>query len=273
MQDSVDYEPDKSGVLDLKYGGRSVLEHRVLSFAHNLVVLDVSFNLLKELPNEISQLTNLQELSCSANKLSSLPESIGSIHSLRVIRANNNMLTILPSSIGQLKNLQQCIFNDNLLTSLSDSIGGCTSLSSLLLQNNALRRLPSSLAFLKGQLCELDISRNDEQIQIALPTRIHKDAESILWLLALQREKTCLIDNLKEDVRRLQYEIAFSEEALLKARQDMAVLEDRKNSLNDELQSVKFFLCVRDHYRQLRRKALELWQTIRGACATESWRL
>eukprot|EP00984_Skeletonema_dohrnii_P033375 scaffold29744_cov78-Skeletonema_dohrnii-CCMP3373.AAC.1 len=177
------------------------------------------------------------------------------------------MLISLPKSIGQLQSLKSLVLSDNILTSLPDEIGNCN-LESLLLENNSLCRLPLSLALLKGKLTQLDVSRNDEQLQTTLPAQIHQDAQSILWLLALQREKTHCIETLKTDVKLLQHQIHSSSAALAEAKQKIASeLEQKKKALEDDFESVRYFLTFRYLCRELRRKALELWQSVRRACA------
>ena len=267
MEDIDNYEPDSSGTLmDLKYQGLSVVDPQVLSYT-GLVSLDLSFNLLQSIPEEISLLQNLEELHCASNKITALPDSIGSIQSLRLIQANNNMMISLPRSIGQLQNLNKLVLSHNILASLPDELGNCNNLESLLLDNNSLCRLPLSLALLKGKLSELDVSRNDEQMQTTLPSQIHQDAQSILWILSLQREKSHCIETLKTDVKVLQHEIHSSTEALAQAQQKMEDLERKKKMLEDDFESVKYFLTIRYHYRELRKKTLELWQSVRRACA------
>jgi hypothetical protein len=266
MEDLDEYEPDNNGALDLKYQGLSALEPRVLSFGGNLVVLDLSFNLLETLPEAISKLTSLQELYLSNNKLSSLPESIGSLSSLRVIKANNNVLTTLPS-IGSLKNLEKLLLNNNVLTSLPEDIGYCSRLRVLHAQNNALSQLPVSLALLKAQLSDMDVSQNDESMDIVLPSAIHKDSQSILWILALQREKSHVIETLSADVKRLQHDIVDTNEALAVAKEQVLQLQERKKMLEDDLDSVRYFLCVREHCRKLRTRSSALYQSVRAACA------
>jgi len=266
MEDLDDYEPDNNGALDLKYQGLSLLESRVFSFS-NLVVLDVSFNLLETLPEAISKLTSLQELYISNNKLSSLPESIGSLSSLRVIKANNNVLTTTLPSIRSLQNLEKLIVDENILVSLPEDIGHCSRLRVLHAQHNALSCLPLSLALLKGQLGDMDVSQNTESMEIVLPSAIHKDHQSILWILALQREKSHVIETLSADVKRLQHDIVDTNEALADAKEQVSQLQQRKKMLEEDLESVWYFLCVREHYRRLRRRAFELYQSVRAACA------
>ena len=268
MEDIDSFEPDSSGtVMDLKYRGLYIVDPQVLSYT-SLINLDLSFNLLQTLPDEICLLPHLEELHCASNKITALPNSIGCNQSLRIIKANNNMLVSLPKSIGQLHNLKQLVLNDNILTSLPDEIGNCINLESLLLENNSLCRLPLSLSSLKGKLNELDVSGNDiEQMQTTLPSKIHQDATSILWVLALQRDKTHCIETLKTDVKLLQHQIHSSEESLAELQHEKETLETKKKKLEDELEAVRYFLFIRHHCREFRRRALELWQSVRRACA------
>ena len=266
MEDLENFEPDNNCALDLKYQGLSVLEPRMLSFGDNLVVLDVSFNLLATLPEAISKLTNLQELYISNNKLSSLPESIGSLSLLRVIKANNNVLTTLPS-IGSLQHLEELVVAENVLVSLPEDIGYCCSLRVLHAQNNALSRLPLSLALLKGQLCDIDVTHNKESMEIVLPAAIHVDSRSVLWILALQREKSHVIETLSADVKRLQHDIVDTNEALADAKEQLLQLQEREKMLEHDFDSVRYYLCVREHYRKLRLRTLALYQSVRAACA------
>lgn len=265
MDDIENFEPDSAGALDLKYQGLTEFDPLVFSCT-NLLCLDVSFNLLTSIPDELSSLQHLQEIHCGSNKIATIPESIGSMSSLRVIEAQSNMLMGLPQSIGHLKCLERLNLADNVLTSLPHEIGHCHSLQSLILKNNALSRLPLSLASLKDTLLDLDVSNNDEQMQVALPSQIHCDASSVLWILSLQREKTHCIESLKNEVRVSQHQTHESTEALTQARIEMEELETKKLNLEEEMESVRYFLTVRRYYRESRRKLTELWQNLRRAC-------
>ena len=266
MDDIENFEPDSAETtFDLKHQGLTKFVPAVFSFT-NLLCLDVSFNLLKSVPDELSLLQHLEEIHCCSNKIATIPESIGLMSSLRVIEAQNNMLMKLPQSIGHLKCLERVNLANNVLTSLPNEIGHCHCLQSLILKNNALSRLPLSLASLKETLRELDVSNNDEQMQVALPSQIHQDASSILWILSLQREKTHCIDSLKNEVRVLQHQTHESTEALAQAQIKMEELEAKKRNLEEEMESIRYFLTVRYYYRETRRKLTELWQNLRRAC-------
>ncbi|KAL9181563.1 hypothetical protein ACHAXT_010368 [Thalassiosira profunda] len=267
MEDNDDYEPNDSGHLDLRYSGWAVLEPRVLSFASSLLSLDLSFNQLAELPEELSKLSILQELNCACNKLQALPESIGSLAWLKIVKANGNCLSSLPASLGECKNLELLNASENALTSLPQEIAGCASLRTLLLQNNDLSRLPLSLASLGGQIQEIDVSNNNRELETTLPTAIHRDCSSIMWILALQQEKRHCIDQLKQEVKTFQHDNIAMEQELAKARERIAGLVTKKRVLEEDMESVQHFLVARAHCRELRRRGLLLWEEIKRACS------
>jgi len=61
---------------------------------------------LTELPTEITQLQNLQDLKINYNQLRTLPPEIGQLQNLQGLGLNSNQLSSLPPEIGQLQNLQ-----------------------------------------------------------------------------------------------------------------------------------------------------------------------
>ena len=91
---------------------------------------------LSELPESISQLTQLRFLVLSNNHLTKLPEFIGRLTRLKQLLLQNNQVTELPDSIGQLVRLQRLILSNNRLAELPESIGQLTQLNTLSLHNN-----------------------------------------------------------------------------------------------------------------------------------------
>src|SRR5437773_11801804 len=57
---------------------------------------------ISELPDEIGQLTKLEELNLSHNLLTTLPEAIGQLTNLQSLALDANQLIAFPKSIGQL---------------------------------------------------------------------------------------------------------------------------------------------------------------------------
>jgi len=140
---------------------------------------------LTELPEALSQLTELQSLDLGNNKLTILPSWLGKLKQLKILKLNGNQLvarpdsldrlrvltqleflslfgnnlTILPNSIGSNSNLKRLDLFGNQLKLLPESIGLLTQLQLLNLSDNQLTELPESLGHL-SQLKELNLSRN-----------------------------------------------------------------------------------------------------------------
>ena len=270
MEEDQPIQPDESGHLDLKYRGWTEVPFADLSsFAYCLQSLDVSFNQLQYLPDEFSSLRFLQILNCSCNKLRSPPESIGALESLTVLKANGNQLTAIPSSIGQCKSLQQLILSENILTSLPAELKGCSSLQKLLVQNNDLSRLPLSLAKLKDTLIEIDLSNNNEQMTVTIPTEVHRDIDSVMWIISLQSQKRDCIDGLKHDIKTLQHDIVGYEFDLLQLEEQVAMLEQKKRNIESDLEQVKHFLRAQECKRNVQYWMEQKWEEIKLACASK----
>jgi Leucine-rich repeat (LRR) protein len=134
------------------------------------------------------------------------------------------------------------ILSENILTSLPQELGDCSSLQKLLLQNNDLSRLPLSISILHNTLIEIDLSNNNKQLTTTIPTEVHRDIESIMWIISLQLEKRESIDGLKHDIKTLQHDIVAYEFDLLKLEEQVAMLEQKKRNVQNDLEQVKYFL-------------------------------
>eukprot|EP00903_Cladosiphon_okamuranus_P012061 g11323.t1 len=145
--------------------------------------LDLSFNLIPELPAEVSNLSLLVSLKLRKNKLKAVAPEVFSLESLSLLDLtgnairelpeddlgeaialkglllSGNRLSSLPSSVGNLKSLETLELSDNTIRSLPESIGRLKRLATLTLSNNGLMRLPESLGELSSVKL-LDLSRN-----------------------------------------------------------------------------------------------------------------
>ncbi|MDT4953465.1 MAG: hypothetical protein QOJ02_1603 [Acidobacteriota bacterium] len=113
--------------------------------------LDLSKMKLTELPESLSQLTQLQSLVLSRNQLSVLPEWLGQLTQLQFLTVGDNSLRALPESLGQLINLQGLLLNLNPLSFLPESLSHLTNLKDIYAGGCQLSSLPQSL----GQLTQL----------------------------------------------------------------------------------------------------------------------
>lgn len=137
---------------------------------------------LKELPDDIGSLTNLEILYLEGNELERLPKGIAKLKSLKALKLannrfrefpaealnlpnlealdlSNNPLESMPPGIRSLKNLQILYLEKTGLSSLPAEIGELTNLSELFLADNHIARLPRRLGDLQ-QLGTLDLYGN-----------------------------------------------------------------------------------------------------------------
>eukprot|EP00866_Antonospora_locustae_P001865 jgi/Antlo1/1865/2014 len=153
----------------LDYRGRCLREiPREVFEAKDLEELDLSGNQLTELPEEIGNLSMLQVLDLSGNRLTELPEAIECLEGLEKLNLNFNHLTELPEAIGRLKRLKVLYLSSNQLTTFPESIGDLPMLQELDLSCNQLTELPEAIGDLP-MLQMLDIKRNQ---LIAIPKSI-----------------------------------------------------------------------------------------------------
>ena len=100
----------------------------------NLKYLNIDFCDLTELPPEIGDLTNLEEISIRRNYLSKLPAEIGKLKKLKYLDLVLNQLNTLPKEIGALTSLETLILGHNPLTGLPNEISHLPNLRFLKLQ-------------------------------------------------------------------------------------------------------------------------------------------
>ena len=98
-----------------------------VEWAVNLKGLTANFD-LTEIPDNIGNLRNLQELNLNGNSLDQLPETIGNLENLLALYLGNNYLESLPETIGNLKNLETLELYYNHLDTLPESFGALQNL-------------------------------------------------------------------------------------------------------------------------------------------------
>lgn len=108
---------------------------RELGYLKNLSVLNVSNNLIEEIPDTVAFLSKLKALNVSQNKLVQLPPSIGNLPKLVIIIANNNNLKSLPRQFKNLINLVSLDVSNNPLKSLPAEVATLKSLRKLLTED------------------------------------------------------------------------------------------------------------------------------------------
>ena len=139
----------------------------VFDLADSLEILDLSNNLLSELPDDLYRLTHLRILFCSNNCFKVLPAVLGKCKKLEMIGFKNNQIhtvsseslptwtrwliltdnqiTLLPDDFGRLARLQKLALAGNRLTSLPESIKQCKRLELIRIAANRLTEFPNQI--------------------------------------------------------------------------------------------------------------------------------
>lgn len=176
--------PDSKGFLDLTNRAWVNLDPTVWSLAVTLVVLDISYNHIHEIPQQIGQLVLLKELRCSFNKITTIPSTLGRLKRLRILKLNANRLIKVPAELGKLEQLEELNLNENILESIPNTLALCPVLRSLKLQNNRLKTIPFELAdvlTLEELVCE-----NNPELEM-VPENWRGHSSSVLFICKVHR--------------------------------------------------------------------------------------
>ena len=156
--------------------------------------LDDDFQLV--LPENIGDLTNVEEIDLSYCGLRRIPESIGNLINLKYIDLTNNQLTTIPESIGRVVNLKKLNLSMNRLLTLPDSIGNLVNLTKLDLSYNRLTTIPDSI----GNLQNLEIlNLRGNQL-----TTLHHSIGNLINLQHIDISECPLLTSLPESIGDLQ---------------------------------------------------------------------
>lgn len=130
--------------LDLSCG-QTTFPEEIFSLSDSLEVLNLTGNLLTDLPADLHRLKHLKVLFCSDNPFTHLPEALGQCEQLFFIGFKAcRIAEVSPHALPP--RLRSLVLTDNCLESLPDELGRFTHLQKLMLSGNRLETLPASLA-------------------------------------------------------------------------------------------------------------------------------
>lgn len=143
-------DPEAVTRLSLADRGLTELPPQVLEM-ENLEELILYGNRLSTLPPGLSRLQNLRKLDLTRNRFAKLPAVVTELRDLEELQLFGNRLTTLPAGIGRMKKLVQLNLMFNPIERLPEEIGDLAELRYLRLCRHRMKRLPDSI----GRLTEL----------------------------------------------------------------------------------------------------------------------
>ncbi len=109
------------------------------------VRLELNYNGLKSLPENIGDLASLSHLECRGNALANFPESLCLLRNLEYIDVRNNRLQSLPLNFCDIADLRHLDLGMNELQSIPSDICRLANLTFVDLSHNRITHLPASL--------------------------------------------------------------------------------------------------------------------------------
>lgn len=117
----------------------------IFDLADTLEVLNLSSNLLSDLPQDLTRLYKLRIIFCSDNRFTHVPEVLGQCVDLEMVGFKANQIAHFSGKALPPK-LRWLILTDNQLQQLPAEIGACGNLQKLMLSGNQLQALPEEMA-------------------------------------------------------------------------------------------------------------------------------
>ena len=121
--------------------------------------LKLNGNQLKELPEQLGELTNLRELDLSSNKLVAFPEAVLTLQNLEILNFDQNGLSELPQEIQQLVRLKELRLEGNKFEAVPQAVLGLVDLEVLRMDSNKIAEIPQEIRGLQN-LKELGVGDN-----------------------------------------------------------------------------------------------------------------
>ncbi|KAJ8967536.1 hypothetical protein NQ314_002851 [Rhamnusium bicolor] len=153
------YELTDENAVNIDFSRTSKEDDEVWWNIKPLTHLDLSSNVLTNIPVQIGMFQDLTILSLQDNNLTSLPPELGNLTKLTKLFINRNKINNLPKEFFKLTELKNFSISNNCLECVSKSIADLVMLEKLDMSNNLIPKLPSGIGFLV-RLTEINVSNN-----------------------------------------------------------------------------------------------------------------
>lgn len=152
--------------------GLTSFPNEIFDLADSLEILDLSHNLLSELPENFSEFKKLKIAFFSDNNFVHFPKVLASCPSLTMIGFKSNKINYIPENAFPV-HLQWLILTNNFIKEIPKSIGTCFRLQKVAFAGNQIEKLP----------IEMSNCKNLELLRISA----NQLTEFPEWLLSLPR--------------------------------------------------------------------------------------
>jgi Leucine-rich repeat (LRR) protein len=195
--------------------------------------LDLVNTDLKEFPQIIFRMINLEKLWLDHNKINKIPHKIERLKKLRQLSLWDNQIDYLPDSIGKLANLEELFLLNNKIQEIPNSIKNLNQLKMINLSMNKIKNGIEPL-FRLSKLEKLELSNN-------LINKIPKISENSksLKLLDLSYNKIKEIPNSIRNAKNLE-KLYLSQNNIVLLPENLYNLK-KLNELNIEGNNLKLF--------------------------------
>ncbi|MBK9420764.1 MAG: leucine-rich repeat domain-containing protein [Flavobacteriales bacterium] len=112
--------------------------------------LDLSHKKLKQVPDDVRKLKNLNALDLGRNRLKELPGWMNELRYMQEFSAGRNKFTAVPNTVCQWKNLKRLDLHQNEIEGLPACMGNLKELFSLDLWSNDLGDFPDEISGMKA---------------------------------------------------------------------------------------------------------------------------
>ncbi|KOC63831.1 Leucine-rich repeat-containing protein 28 [Habropoda laboriosa] len=191
---------------------------------YNVTNLYIFGNLIKEIPPELCQMSQLIVLDLSHNCLEQIPPCIGNLVSLKSLLLNQNLLKKLPIEMNQMHNLEVLSISENEFVALPEWIGSLPKLKELNADYNDLKELPNRLT-MSTELSLISVCSNSLRY---LPLNGFVSSPSIRF-------------DANVYLNYLSYPLLYQ---LISQNQD-SLIYDERNAMDKSLKILKFFINVK----------------------------
>lgn len=152
------------------------LPREILTLADSLEILDVSDNLLTDLPEWLTELPKLKIVFASNNRFTRLPLVLGRCRALEMVGFKSNQIVrVAEESLPE--QLRWLILTDNQIETLPESLGHRPRLQKLALAGNKIKALPKSFA----NLVNLELVRLSAN-QLELFPEVLLELPKLAWM-------------------------------------------------------------------------------------------